>query len=59
MLVALRRELLEHLDAQQLFLANDIPTEKVDVLEFLKQRRLAGEVLQVADPDDDDTEAQG
>ena len=58
MLVALRRELLEHLDAQQLFLANDIPTEKVDLLEFLKQRRLAGEVLQVADPDDDDTEAQ-
>ena len=54
-LAALRRELLEHPDARRLFSANDIPTEKVDLLEFLKQRRLAGEVLQVAD--DDNTEA--
>ena len=37
-------------------LADDIPTEKVDLLKSLKQQRLAGEVLQVADSDDDDTE---
>ena len=37
-LAALRRELLEHPDARRLFSANDIPTQKVDLLEFLKQR---------------------